>query len=386
MKFVIKAMIVSLVFVCTLSLNIGFSDNVDGQNYGYILKDIGIISGDGTSLLEQKNLTREEMITILARFFPSELNAFVPPKTPTFIDVPSTHWAYKFIEFAYSKGIASGVGNNRFGRGLDVNYNQASLLIIRTLGYDTTDIDYKTAATTIARLTSINLTANIEPMESLKRIHVFELIAKMLVTSDPNDDYMISKLGLSQEQTDNYIDRFNQLYSTPLVIELDSNRKEIRFSNGDVYVGELSNGLINGIGSYYFKNGDSYTGGFLNNYFHGMGIIIYADGSFKYGEWSNGDLVVESQNEISSNYKLKFVDEFESPIQNLMVSFYNVTTAKTTFLLTDVNGCIYFPIESNNTIYNLKINLESGYYFRDSTSEFQISSITSDKTYYLKKR
>lgn len=40
---------------------------------------------------------------------------------------------------------------------------------------------------------------------------------------------------------------------------------KIRYSNGDVYEGHISNKRRNGRGKFYYSNGDSYEGDWLNN-------------------------------------------------------------------------------------------------------------------------
>ena len=52
---------------------------------------------------------------------------------------------------------------------------------------------------------------------------------------------------------------------------------EIRFNNGDIYVGDLVDRVRTGKGEYYFANGDRYVGGFLNGHRHGKGTF-YVNG------------------------------------------------------------------------------------------------------------
>ena len=50
------------------------------------------------------------MVSIIAGVFAASSN-------PTFTDVPSTHWAYAYIERAADEGWMNGVGNNQFNPG-----------------------------------------------------------------------------------------------------------------------------------------------------------------------------------------------------------------------------------------------------------------------------
>ncbi len=52
----------------------------------------------------------------------------------------------------------------------------------------------------------------------------------------------------------------------------DSNKKQkIEYSNGDIYEGQLVNGLREGYGQFTYANKDVYVGEFSENYRHGKG-------------------------------------------------------------------------------------------------------------------
>ena len=149
------------------------------RSHGEALFDLGIITGSGGDIKEADLITREEMVTILSRLLEGEID-FVPPATPTFKDVPNTHWSYKDVELAYSKGITSGVDNGKFGLGDKVNNNQAALFLLRSLGYDTKDIDYEKASSVIAKKYKLTLNTVEAGSKQLIRGQVFELLAKTL--------------------------------------------------------------------------------------------------------------------------------------------------------------------------------------------------------------
>ncbi len=61
------------------------------------------------------------------------------------------------------------------------------------------------------------------------------------------------------------------------------------YSNGNRYVGELTNNKANGLGTYYFNSGDKYIGKFKDDIPSGLGTAYKLDGSIYYnGEWENG--------------------------------------------------------------------------------------------------
>jgi len=61
------------------------------------------------------------------------------------------------------------------------------------------------------------------------------------------------------------------------------------YANGDVYIGEFFEGLMQGKGKYTWANGNVYEGDFINEEMHGNGKItakngdIIQEGKFEYG-------------------------------------------------------------------------------------------------------
>ena len=47
-----------------------------------------------------------------------------------------------------------------------------------------------------------------------------------------------------------------------------------------IHEGEIADGQLSGLGTYYFENGDTYTGGWKEGLFHGEGTYIYAQGGW----------------------------------------------------------------------------------------------------------
>ena len=61
----------------------------------------------------------------------------------------------------------------------------------------------------------------------------------------------------------------------------------INYDGGDKYVGEVSNGVPHGQGTYTFASGDKYVGEISNDRPHGHGTLIYADGAKYIGEYKD---------------------------------------------------------------------------------------------------
>ncbi len=60
-----------------------------------------------------------------------------------------------------------------------------------------------------------------------------------------------------------------------------------KLPNGDIYVGEWKQGLMDGEGLYTFKSGAVYTGDFKRGKLSGQGTMRYPDGAYYQGGWSN---------------------------------------------------------------------------------------------------
>jgi len=59
------------------------------------------------------------------------------------------------------------------------------------------------------------------------------------------------------------------------------------YANGDIYEGEWKDNLKNGHGKYFYADGNSYEGAFKDGLYHGHGKCIYASGSIYEGEYKD---------------------------------------------------------------------------------------------------
>ena len=88
----------------------------------------GVISGKQIGVFAPNdNITRAEFVKILVGAFSltdANLNA-------SFADVPQSHWAYKYIATASSKGIVNGIGNGMFGTDSNITRQDIAVLCYR---------------------------------------------------------------------------------------------------------------------------------------------------------------------------------------------------------------------------------------------------------------
>lgn len=73
-----------------------------------------IVSGDSKGNFNPlKSVSRAELVTLLVKSL--EIDTSNIPSAATFSDVPTSHWAFKYVEAAYRAGVVSGIGNGKFG-------------------------------------------------------------------------------------------------------------------------------------------------------------------------------------------------------------------------------------------------------------------------------
>lgn len=56
---------------------------------------------------------------------------YTPPSKPTFRDIPTSHWAYKYIEYLAAQGVVSGFDNDTYRSPLDCTRDQMAVFIAR---------------------------------------------------------------------------------------------------------------------------------------------------------------------------------------------------------------------------------------------------------------
>lgn len=173
-----------LIFALLLGTTIvSATDDTELMTYGELLKLSGLIQGTSKGLEEDKTITREEFVTILARLSMDKAGytSFVPPAKSSFTDVSPSHWAYKNIEYAKATGITTGIGNNKFGLGQNISYRQAVIFLTRALGHSTEGIYAGDVLSTIASTYGIYYYAFGTELELiLTRGQVFALLAVTL--------------------------------------------------------------------------------------------------------------------------------------------------------------------------------------------------------------
>lgn len=413
--------IVLFVLIITLGSMAGFASTAS-DTYGSLLQEQKLIQGVNGDLMESKNISREEMITILSRLYPAEFAAFVPPVKPTFTDVKTTDWSYKYVEFAFKKGITKGKTATVFGKSDLVNYNQVSLFLVRALGYDVSAIPYNTAAEVIKQNFDLGLTVPTGNTTSLKRAAVFELLVKALTLEKADGSYGISMIATSSSAVDAFLSRAFEVIERPVAIKditgyyrlyyadgtnyigeisgtVPHGDGIMMYSGGDVYLGAFMNGLYNGYGIYLWADKTYYEGDFINGYFEGYGTMGLEDGSWQYGSWKLDELVsIEdgvSSEEIlngtatqSEDYSITLVDETGKQMPGIALVIVDETNSITYSLITDSNGMVNVPKKAPVSILSMQLTETSAFKFLSTDDRYMATvsaTYVGGGTYTIKK-
>ena len=72
------------------------------------------------------------------------------------------------------------------------------------------------------------------------------------------------------------------------VAESATTVRTLTYANGDVYVGEFTDGQLTGQGTFTFASGGVYVGAWKDDQFNGQGTYTFASGNVYVGEWKDG--------------------------------------------------------------------------------------------------
>ncbi len=100
-----------------------------------LCSNANIISGYDDGLYRPDlPVTRDQMAVYISRAIAGgDANIPLGPRTPSFLDVPRSHWAYEHIEYAKANGIVAGYSGVAFHPDLTVNRAQMAVYIARAL-------------------------------------------------------------------------------------------------------------------------------------------------------------------------------------------------------------------------------------------------------------
>ena len=183
--------VLSLVLVLVLVLGtmpMAFADT-SAVTAGEQLKAYGLLNGDEDgNLNEDKELTRAEMMAVLARLMGKDEEAKAYAIPSSFTDVDADNWAAGYIAFAEKMGWTNGVGEGKFDPNGKVTLQQAAAYMLRALGYDVEWANVVEKAKELKLLDGLTAGAG----DVVKRADVFEVALKTIETPKKGSD---KKLG-----------------------------------------------------------------------------------------------------------------------------------------------------------------------------------------------
>lgn len=179
-----------LSLVLALSLVLGSIPAGFAATAGETLKGYGLVAGDTSgNLNEDKNITRGEMMVVLARL----LNKFEEAKA---YSIPSTskdvagHWAANYISFAEKEVWTSGMGNGIFAPNSEVTLQQVATFMLKALGYSVTDY-----AKVVEQATTLGLLKDVVAKDATAKVLRSDVFVAALNTiNTPSKDSTV-KLG-----------------------------------------------------------------------------------------------------------------------------------------------------------------------------------------------
>ena len=158
----------------------GYQD-VDASNVNQeaieVLQTVGIMTGDQNGNFNPDgSITRNEMAVVMAHLLNLDYDYY--RGTNPFTDVPE--WAAPYVAACAAEGVVAGIGNGQYGGDQKVTAAQASLMIMKALGYFQNAEDFGTdwQVATIRQASYINLFDNINATaeSALTRGQVAQLV------------------------------------------------------------------------------------------------------------------------------------------------------------------------------------------------------------------
>lgn len=410
----INYVLIILSVLIIFSVNMTFAVDTMDDTYGKVLADFQLITGYKGDLMEDKNITRVEMIAIISKLYASEFKSYVPPAVATFDDVKTTHWGYKYVEFAFEKGITTGKSARTFGVSDAVNYNQVSIFLIKALGFDLKEIQYTTAAEEIADQYGLRLLLPTDNTALLARGDVFELIVKALLLDDVAGVSGFEMITSNSVQKEAFITRASDIINTPVAIYIGDSFFNIYYANGDLYTGEFDGsfpkgngilkfadgnlyigqfdkGMFNGYGILIWPEGDYYEGEWANDSYNGLGTYTFLDGSYQYGEWLN-DLLVKPIKEVTPSdidagtvvatdiLRIKIIGVDGLPLKGIALTVHDETNDVSYNLISNDSGILEVPKVGSFAILSLSLGNNSAYQFTLSKDAYMVTTVGTYKS------
>lgn len=179
----------------------GFTD-IAGSDYETAvnaLAEKGVVSGRGDGIYAPEDgLTRAEMATIILRAYDM---GEIEEDIEKFRDVPPTHWAYRYVETAYQKGIISGMTETTFEPDAKVTFEQAVRMLVSAMKQDKKAQEaggWPDGYISVAEELGVLANVGCEKGQTMNRGAMAQLVYNCLGTKK-TDSYMIDWTGVGEQ-------------------------------------------------------------------------------------------------------------------------------------------------------------------------------------------
>lgn len=165
-KFMKKSLSLLLAFAMVFSMfaSLAFAaDELTTQQKYDALKTKGIFAGfpDGSAGLDQM-MTRAQFAVIAAKVYDKDFSS--PPSTATFSDVPTSHWAFAYVE-ATTPEFFAGTGDGEFDPEANVTLEAMATVFVKALGLPTPDATVEATSNWAGKFVKAALDAGLIPAD-----------------------------------------------------------------------------------------------------------------------------------------------------------------------------------------------------------------------------
>lgn len=182
---------ISAILILVLSLGIIQVTYSAELSAGEQLKVMGLLTGDQYgNLNENQYLTRSEMMVILARMLGEYEQAYKWTRKSTFTD-GNTHWAERYVAYAQYRGWTAGIGSNKFGYEMQHTVQEASVFMLKALGYSAPNDFTWSSAYSKAKQIGLFNDLNLSETGKILRGDLFEVMLNTLNTRYKAQNYTL---------------------------------------------------------------------------------------------------------------------------------------------------------------------------------------------------
>ncbi len=187
----------------------GISYGAENDEYGDILKEIGIIKGTDAGLEADKTFTRAEAAVVMVRLLGKEDDILSEDYTEKFADVPESHWSFEYVMFCYENGITKGTGEKTFYPDSQIDAVQFVTLLVRLMGYKDAQLNTAPDLGVEIQLFNSQTAEELKNSNNFKRGDMFYVLYRSLKTTMKDGTLFARYLAEQGIITDDEADEFD---------------------------------------------------------------------------------------------------------------------------------------------------------------------------------